>query len=216
LYLKRHKPKAKLLILDANGGIVSKKALFSDAWQKHYASIIEYLPSNALETVDVKTLTVESAFDSIQADVLNIIPPQKAGKVAELAGVVNRDKRWCEVDFTSYESTVKKEIHVIGDAVASTLPKSGHIANMQAKVCAAAISAILQDQVPEQMPVFGNTCYSFVSDREAGHVAAVFRYNAEQKNMVVMPGGGASKVGSESEARFAYAWAANIWSDTLE
>jgi hypothetical protein len=66
------------------------------------------------------------------------------------------------------------------------------------------------------MPVFGNTCYSFVSVREAGHVAAVFRYNPEQKNMVVMPGGGASNVGSESEARFAYAWATNIWSDTLK
>lgn len=215
LYLKRSKPKSKLIILDANGDIISKKALFKHSWEQLYSGLIDYYPSNAIESVDVNSLTVESVFDSVSADVLNVIPPQKAGKVAELAGVINVDNRWCEVDFRSYESTQVSHIHVIGDAVASKLPKSGHIANAQAKVCAAAIIDLLHDQQPEQTPVFGNTCYSFVSDQLAGHVAAVFRYDAQQHNMIAMPGGGASTEGSEPEVAFADAWANNIWSDIL-
>lgn len=215
LFLKKHNPKGKLIILDANGDIVSKKALFTGAWQKYYPGLIDYYPSNAVESIDVASLTVESLFDSIEADVLNVIPPQKAGKVAELAGVINVDKRWCAVDFQTYESTQVKGVHVIGDAVASNLPKSGHIANAQAKVCAAAVIALLKEQQVEAEPVFGNTCYSFVDGDKAGNVAAVFRYNAEDGDMAVMPGGGVSASATELEGRFADAWAKNIWSDIL-
>lgn len=214
-FLKQHNPSGKLIILDANGGIVSKKALFSEAWNTYYPGLIDYYPSNAVESVDVKTLTVESLFDTFEADVLNLIPPQKAGKVAELAGVINVDRRWCEVDFRSYESTAVKGVHVIGDAVASNMPKSGHIANSQAKVCAAAVIALLKQQPPEASPKFGNTCYSFVDADKAGHVAAVFGYDAEQGQMVAMPGGGVSATATGQEGRFADAWAHNIWSDIL-
>jgi NADPH-dependent 2,4-dienoyl-CoA reductase/sulfur reductase-like enzyme len=182
-YLKHHNPRGKLIILDANANIVSKKALFESVWHANYADWIEYLPSNALVDINVDTLQVESVFDEIQADVLNVIPPQKAGKVAELAGVVNVDKRWCAVDFRTYESTAVKGVHVIGDAVASTLPKSGHIANAQAKICAAAVIALLNEQPVIETPVFGNTCYSFMDGQTAGHVAAVFRYDPFFKNI---------------------------------
>ncbi|WP_438970858.1 FCSD flavin-binding domain-containing protein [Methylophaga sp.] len=215
LFLKQHNPKGKLIILDANGDIVSKKALFTGAWQKYYSGLIDYHPSNAIESVDVDSLTVESFFDTIEADVLNIIPPQKAGKVAELAGVINVDKRWCAVDFQTYESTQVKGVHVIGDAVASKLPKSGHIANSQAKVCAAAVIALLKEQAFEAEPKFSNTCYSFVDGDKAGHVAAVFGYDSKQGDMAVMPGGGVSPSATEQEGRFADAWAKNIWSDIL-
>jgi len=215
LFLKQHNPKGKLIILDANGDIVSKKALFTGAWEKYYSGLIDYYPSNAIESVDVDSLTVESLFDSIEADVLNVIPPQKAGKVAELAGVINVDKRWCAVDFQTYESTQVAAVHVIGDAVASKLPKSGHIANSQAKVCAAAVIALLNEQSVEAEPVFNNTCYSFVDGDKAGHVAAVFRYDKEDGDMAVMPGGGVSASATELEGRFADAWAKNIWSDIL-
>jgi pyruvate/2-oxoglutarate dehydrogenase complex dihydrolipoamide dehydrogenase (E3) component len=90
--------------------------------------------------------------------VLKVFPPQKAGQVAALAGVINVDRRWCEVDFRSYESTAVAGVHVIGDAVASNMPKSGHIANSQAKVCAAAVIALLKQQPVETSPKFGNTC----------------------------------------------------------
>lgn len=215
LFLKQSNPTGKLIILDANGDIASKKALFQGAWEMYYPGLIDYYPSNALESVDVKNLSVESLFDNIQADVLNVIPPQKAGKVAELAGAINVDNRWCEVDFRSYESTAVEGVHVIGDAVASNLPKSAHIANAQSKVCAAAVIDLLNEQPVEASPKFGNTCYSFVDGDKAGHVAAVFGYDAEDGQMAALPGGGVSASATEQEGRFAKAWAQNIWSDTL-
>ncbi|HDZ16139.1 MAG TPA: flavocytochrome C [Methylophaga aminisulfidivorans] len=215
LFLQQHNPTAKLIILDANSDIVSKKALFKGVWENQYSSLIDYYPSNAIETIDVKSLTVESVFDTIQADVLNVIPPQRAGKVAELADVISADQHWCEVDFLSYESTRVPHVHVIGDAVASTLPKSGHIANVQAKVCAAAVIALMHELRVEAEPVFGNTCYSFTDATMAGHVAAVFRYDKEEKKMAPMPGGGSTATPSQLDGNFADAWAKNIWSDIL-
>lgn len=215
LYLKNNNPTGKLIILDANGDVASKKALFKGAWQQHYADLIEYVPSSTVESVDITKLNVQTEFNQFSADVLNVIPPQKAGKVAKLAGVINIDQRWCEVDFLTYESKVKKNVHVIGDAVHAKLPKSGHMANAQAKVCAAAISSLLAEMEPEQQPVFSNTCYSFIDGQQAGHVAAVYRYNQEQQSMIAMPGGGVSAQASILEGAYANAWANNIWHDTL-
>lgn len=214
-YLKHNNPTAKLIVLDANADIMSKKGLFRAAWQEHYADLIEYIPSSPIEDIDVAKLQIESEFDSFSADVLNVIPPQKAGKVAEMAGVINVDERWCKVDFLTYESTEQKNVHVIGDAIAAKLPKSGHMANAQAKVCAAAVVSLLKEQLPEQEPVINNTCYSFVDNKQAVHVAAVYRYDKEQKTMKAMPGGGVSKQASELEGAYADAWAKNIWADAL-
>ncbi|PHS26200.1 MAG: flavocytochrome C [Methylophaga sp.] len=215
-YLKNHNPTAKLIILDANADIVSKKALFKDAWQQYYSSLIEYVPNSAIESIDVANLTIETEFDDFSADVLNVIPAQKAGKVAEMAGIINVDKRWCKVDFLTYQSTEKQNVHVIGDAVHAKLPKSGHMANAQAKVCAAAVVALLAEQQPEQQPVFSNTCYSFIDDKQAMHIAAVYRYNKEQKSMIAMPGGGVSAFASELEGDYANSWGKNIWHDMLK
>ncbi|MAL48681.1 MAG: flavocytochrome C [Methylophaga sp.] len=215
LHLKQHNPTGKLLILDANPDIVSKKALFTEAWQQQYDGLIEYQPMNPLESVNVANLEVESFFDRYQADVLNVIPPQKAGAVAAMAGVINVDNRWCDVDFLTYESTAVERVHVIGDAVAAKLPKSAHIANQQAKVCVAAVIALLRDELPEQQPIFSNTCYSFVDGRQAGHVAAVYRYDKNSQDMVPRPSGGVSETASEQEGRYAQGWAENIWADTL-
>lgn len=215
LYLKQHNPTGKLLILDANPDIVSKKALFTEAWQQQYDGLIEYQPMNPIESVNVANLEVESFFDRYQADVLNVIPPQKAGGVAAMAGVINVDNRWCDVDFLTYESTAVERVHVIGDAVAAKLPKSAHIANQQAKVCAAAVIALFRDELPEQQPIFSNTCYSFVDGQQAGHVAAVYRYDKNSQDMLPHPSGGVSETASEQEGRYAQGWAENIWADTL-
>ncbi len=216
LYLKNYNPTAKLIILDANGDVASKKALFKGAWQEYYSGLIDYVPSSIIESVDVANLTVDTEFNQFSADVLNVIPPQRAGKVAELAGVINIDQRWCEVDFLTYESKVKNNVHVIGDAVHAVLPKSGHIANAQAKVCAAAIASLLAETEPEQQPVFSNTCYSFVDDQQAGHVAAVYRYDKKEQSMIAMQGGGVSDQASKLEGVYANAWAKNIWHDILK
>lgn len=214
-YLKNHKPKSKIIVLDANPEITSKKGLFTKAWADLYPDMIEYRPNSQVIDVDVATRTVKTEFETVKADVLNVIPPQRAGKIAQLAGVANVDKRWCEVDFLSYESKLAPNVHVIGDSVSAALPKSAHMATSQAKVCASAIANLLSGQEPDSQPVFANTCYSYVSDNLAMHVANVYRYDATKKLMLPAEGGGVSDKPSEQEAQFAQAWAKNIWSDVL-
>ncbi|MFZ2302575.1 MAG: FCSD flavin-binding domain-containing protein, partial [Gallionella sp.] len=214
-YLKNNKPKSKVLILDANPDIVSKKGLFMAAWKELYPGMVEYRPNAEVKQVNAAGKTLKTEFDDVKADVLNIIPPMKAGAVANMAGVVNVDNRWCAVDFLSYESKVQKNIHVIGDSVSAALPKSGHLATSQAKVCAAAIIELMQGQQPDQAPAIANTCYSMVSGTEAVHVAHVYRYNAEKQIMLPADGGGVSAKRSEVEGTLASYWLKNILSDVL-
>ncbi|MEO1947647.1 MAG: FCSD flavin-binding domain-containing protein, partial [Methylophilaceae bacterium] len=120
-----------------------------------------------------------------------------------------------EVDFLSYESKRVPNIHVIGDSVASGLPKSAHMATSQARVCASAIVELMHGRLPDPAPAFSNTCYSFIDDKRAMHVANVYRYDAGKKIMVSEQGGGISASSSEQEGKYANAWAINIWSDVL-
>ncbi|MDD4911844.1 MAG: FAD-dependent oxidoreductase [Sideroxydans sp.] len=214
-YLKNNKPKSKVLILDANPDITSKKGLFMAAWNELYPGMVEYRPNAAVLKVDVAGKIAKTEFDDVKADVLNIIPPMKAGAVASMAGVVGADGRWCAVDFITYESKVHKNIHVIGDAVAAALPKSGHMATSQAKICAAAVVEMLQGKSPDQNPAIVNTCYSMVSNTEAVHVANVFRFNTEKQAMVSADGGGVSGKRSAEEGAFANFWLNTILDDVL-
>ena len=214
-YFKQHKPKSKIIVLDANAEIISKKGLFTKAWIEIYPGMIDYRPNNAITNVDVASKIITTDFETVTADVLNVIPPQRAGKPAQMADLNNIDKRWCEVDFLTYESKVSPNIHVIGDAVSASLPKSAHMATSQARVCANAIVALMSQQQPDPAPVFANTCYSYVNDKMAIHVANVYRYDEAKKIMVSAEGGGVSDKPSELEASYAAAWASNIWSDVL-
>jgi len=214
-YLKNNKPKSKVLVLDANPDIVSKKGLFTAAWKDLYPGMVEYRPNAMVVQVDPAGNIAKTEFEDVKADVLNVIPPMKAGAVANMAGVVNVDNNWCAVDFLSYESSAQKNIHVIGDAVSAPLPKSGHMATSQAKVCAAAVIELLQGQAPDQSPTIANTCYSMVSGSEAVHVANVYRFNAEKRAMVAADGGGVSAQRSEVEAMLANYWLKNIMDDVL-
>lgn len=214
-YFKNNKPNSKVIVLDANPEIVSKKGLFTKVWAEMYAGMIDYRPNNAVVEVDVATKTVKTDFETVTASVLNIIPPQRAGKPAQLAGVDNADKRWCEVSFLTYESSAAPNIHVIGDAIDSNLPKSAHMATSQARVCANAIVALMSGNAPDPAPVFANTCYSYINDKQAMHVANVYRYDATKKIMIAAEGGGVSQSPSEQEGQYANAWAINIWSDVL-
>ncbi len=214
-YLKNNKPKSKVLILDANPEIVSKKGLFTAAWNELYPGLVDYHANAEVKQVNVAGKTLKTEFEDVKADVLNIIPPMKAGAVASIAGVVNVDNRWCAVDFLSYESKVHKKIHVIGDSVSAALPKSGHLATSQAKVCAAAIIELMQGRQPDPSPAIANTCYSMVSNNEAVHVAHVYRFNAEKQAMIAADGGGVSGKRSEIEGMMANYWLKNILSDVL-
>lgn len=217
-YFKNHKPRSKVLILDANEDVVSKKGLFTKAWVERYAGIVEYRPNSELVEVDAGSLTAKLAFEDVKADVLNVVPPQRAGKIALDAGLINANNRWCGVDFLTYESTAVRNVHVLGDSImaAPQMPKSGHMANQHAKVCAAAIVALLHGEAVNTQPLLTNTCYSFVSDKEVIHVASVHAYNAEKKTMEIVQGsGGVSAAASELEGQYAEAWGRNIWADML-
>ncbi|HEY0587938.1 MAG TPA: NAD(P)/FAD-dependent oxidoreductase [Pseudoduganella sp.] len=218
-YFSQHKPKSKVLLLDANEDVVSKGPLFKKVWKERYANIIEYRPSFKTVDVDVAARTAVSELgDKVKADVLNVVPQHRAGAIAAQTGLANMNKRWCEVDFITFESTQAKNIHVIGDAiqVSPLMPKSGHMANQHAKVCAAAVVDLLSGRIPDQSPLLTNTCYSYVSDKEVIHVASVHTYNAEKKTLLTVPGsGGVSSGPSELEAHYANSWAQNIWADIL-
>lgn len=218
-YLKQHKPRAKLLVLDANPDITSKADLFRRVWVTQYAGLIEYRPQYNTVDVDPATRTLKfEVQDDERADVLNVIPPQRAGAVAVQAGLATANGRWCEVDFLTHASKVAPEIHVLGDAIqiAPLMPKSGHMANQHGKVAAAAIVALLSGRPPDPEPLYTNTCYSYTSDREAMHITSVHRYDATQRTMLTVPGsGGLSAAPNAREGALGMAWARSIWADML-
>ena len=217
-YLKQAKPKARIIVLDANENIVSKGPLFRAAWEQLYKGMIDYRPNSEVKDVDVRGKVLKTDFDSIRGDVLNVLPPMRAADIARSTGLINANNRWCGVNWLTMESTAVNGIHVLGDATLSApaMPKSGHMANQHGKLAAAAIVEIMNGRQPSQTPVVANTCYSFVSDKEVIHVASVHQYDAAQKTLVTVPGsGGVSAQRSEIEGAYGWAWAQNIWSDML-
>ena len=215
-YLKAHKPKSKLLVLDANPEITSKKGLFERAFKDHYAGLLEYRPNAELKEVSGQVAKLE--FEDVKADVLNVVPPQQAADLAHRAGLVNINKRWVGVNWLTMESTVAPGIHVLGDATfpAPLMPKSGHMANQHAKVAAAAIIQLLRGEAVSATPVVMNTCYSFVTAKDVIHVASVHQYDAAEKIFKTVPGsGGVSAGANQIEGRYALSWADNIWHDML-
>jgi len=214
-YFRQHKPHNKIIVLDANGEIVSKKGLFTRVWAEQYAGMVDYRANSEILKLDIATKSITTDFEQVKADVLNVIPPQRAGKPAQMARLNNVDGQWCEVDFVTYASILEPDIHVIGDSISAGLPKSAHMATSQAKVCAAAIVDLMAGNAPNPTPVFANTCYSFVDAHQAMHVANVYRYDTAKKAMVPAEGGGVSPAPSEQEGQYAQAWANNIWSDVL-
>jgi len=218
-YFQQAKPKSKVLILDANEDVTSKKGLFTKAWNGQFKGLIEYRNNQEIQDVDARTSTLKMTFgDDLKADVLNVLPPMRAGNIATQNGLNNANKRWCQVDWLTYESTAVPGVHILGDAlqIAPAMPKSGHMANQHGKVCAAAVVALLTGDVVNQTPMVANTCYSFIDDKNVVHVASVHRYDAAQKTMVVVAGsGGLSAEQNALEGVYANSWAKNIWADML-
>jgi sulfide dehydrogenase [flavocytochrome c] flavoprotein subunit len=175
-YLKNHKPKSKLLLLDAKDAF-SKQKLFQNAWAKLYPGLLEWVSlsdGGKVVRVDAATGTFETEFGTHKADVGNVIPPQRAGRIAAAAGVADQSG-WCPIDPVSFESRRVPGIHVIGDsAVAGAMPKSAFAANAQAKVCALAVARLLAGATPEE-PRLVNTCYSLVAPGYGISVAGVYR-----------------------------------------
>jgi sulfide dehydrogenase [flavocytochrome c] flavoprotein subunit len=217
-YFKRAKPKSKIIVLDSNPDITSKKGLFLQSWNGAYKGMIDYRPNSELQDVDVKGLAVKLTFDSVKGDVLNVVPPHRAGDIARTTGLITANQRWCGIDWVTCESVAVRGIHVLGDATLSApaMPKSASMANQHAKVCAAAVVALLRGQPVNSQPMMMNTCYSFVDGKNVMHVASVHAYDTAQKTMVQVKGsGGVSTAASELEGTYAWGWARNIWSEAL-
>ena len=220
-YLKTHKPRSKLIVLDANPQVTSKGALFARAWREDYAGIVEHRPKAGVVEVDIGAkVFITASGERIRAEVLNLIPPMRAADIARDAGLLGADERWCPVDWTTLESTRLKNVHVLGDATLSApgMPKSGHMANQHGKAAAAAIVELLQERAPPP-PVMTNTCYSYVDDSHAVHVASVHRWDVEKKTMLAVPGAGGVSGDDRSqwlvEGRYAWGWAQTVWQDML-
>ena len=216
-YFRKAKPKSKIIVLDTNEDIVSKKGLFLAAWNGQYKGMIDYRPGSELVDVDAKTLTAKLQFDDIKADVLNVVPPHRAADIARAGGIA-ASHGWCEIDWTTYESRSVPGVHVLGDATLSApaMPKSATMANQHAKVCAAAVIALLRGETVNAAPMLVNTCYSFVDGKNVMHVASVHQYDQTEKTMLAIKGaGGLSAKASEAESAYAWGWARNIWADAL-
>lgn len=210
MYLKEFKPKSKIVVLDANPDITSKGALFRKGWKKHYDGMIQYRPAQKVTGVDAgKRSVFIEGIEEVKGDVVNVIPPQRAGQIARVAGLIGPDKAWCPVDATTFESTLQKSIHVIGDASsAGAMPKSGYSANSEAKVCATNIVALMNGKETTELSGI-NTCYSAISANETVSVAGV--YTVKEGKIISVPGsGGVSPDLSEVETVYASSWMKNI------
>lgn len=217
-YFSVHKPKSKIIILDAKDAF-SKQGLFQAGWQEHYGDMIEWVSGaegGIIEGIDPKTRTLVGSFEEYQGDVINLIPHQKAGALAQVAGLAN-ESGWCPVDQRTFESSIHKDVYVIGDAcIAGVMPKSGYSANSQGKVCAAAIIAAIKGEAAPA-PSYVNTCYSIIAPEHGISVAGV--YQLVDGKIVDVPGaGGVSPADADARTRaleqqFALDWFRNITSD---
>jgi sulfide dehydrogenase [flavocytochrome c] flavoprotein subunit len=224
-YFKNHKPKSKVIILDPKDAF-SKQGLFIQAWKKFYGfetdkALIEWVPAaknGKVNAVHVADMMVETDFEKIKGAVVNVIPAQKASKIAFDAGLV--EGAWCPVNKQTFESKKVAGIHVLGDASdAATMPKSGYSANSQAKMCARNIVALLKGQ-PPVTPSYINTCYSIAAKDHAFSVAGVYNYDSNENKLVEVKGsGGVSPIDASAEDRkrevtYAYSWYDNIVRDS--
>ena len=211
-YLKTKKPKSKLIVLDAKDAF-SKQGLFQNAWKELYPNL-EWVPlskGGKVNAVDVGAMMLITDFDRYRGDVVNVIPPQKAGRIAEVAGVTN-NTGWCPINPETFESTLQPGIHVIGDAtIAGAMPKSAFAANAQAKVCAAAVVKLLAGQKPDE-PRLINTCYSLAAPDYGISIANVYR---PKDGVLVDAGGGVSPANAPASFRAQEAMFANGWFKTI-
>ena len=213
-YLKTKKPKSKLIVLDAKDAF-SKQGLFQGAWKALYPNLewVSLSSGGKVTSVDAGAMTLVTDFARHKADVANVIPPQKAGRIAEIAGAADRTG-WCPIDPATFESKLQPNIHVIGDAsIAGAMPKSAFTANAQAKVCAAAVAKLISGGKPDD-PRLINTCYSLVAPDYGISVAGVYR-PADGQLKDVEGSGGVSPINAPASTRAAEATFANGWFSTI-
>jgi NADPH-dependent 2,4-dienoyl-CoA reductase/sulfur reductase-like enzyme len=186
-WLKKNRPGSKVIVLDANPGITAEVHTFTEAFNVTHAGVVEYYTGVNIDAVDAGTLTLTTSIGNLQGNVLNVIPPHRAGQVIAANGLADVGGRWTGVNVLSYETLAAPGVHVIGDAAATTQPKAGHIANQEAKVCADAIVRLLAGLQPDPAPVTNSACYSPITADTASWLTAVFAYDPATRTMQVVP-----------------------------
>lgn len=202
-WLRVNKPGSKLIVLDANPGIVTEVDNFTNAFMGLHGNVIEYHANAEVTSVDPASMSLITTAGTIRGDVINMIPRQRAGALVATAGLNNATEgRFAGVNVLSYASTVSgaDKVHIIGDSSATTQPKAGHIANQEAKVCADAISRILSGGAPDPAPVTNSACYSTITMSQASWLTAVFRYNPAALAMVPVAASSAASTGWNSDS----------------
>ena len=198
-WMKAYKPRAKLIVLDANPDFVTERDNFSQAFFGLHANVIEYRTNVEISSVDTQQMIVYTNGGPVQANVVNLIPQQRAGALAIASGLATANGgRFVPVDVLSYASTAAPRVHVIGDAAATTQPKAGHIANQEAKVCADALSRIFAGVQPDPAPVTNSACYSTITRTQASWLTAVFQYDPVSKTMKPAAASSVASVGWKS------------------
>jgi NADH dehydrogenase FAD-containing subunit len=212
-YLRRSKPRSKVIVLDANPDIVAKREIFHHAFEVTHRGFVEYHPNAPVEFVDADTLTVTTPIGSFQGNVLNVIPVQRAGQVAFEAGLVNVNGRWAGVDPQTFASTAAPDVFIVGDANGSSGGKSGHFANSEGKLVAAAIGAQFAGEPENPSPMLGNVCYSAITLS----TASWFTNHLAYQGGVMVPVSESVAEGAPSGSNFERmpAWARNLWADSL-
>lgn len=215
-YLKRNKVGSKVIVLDANAGIVAEKTTFETAFTSTYGDMLQYIPNAVLQSVDSDQKIAHTSLGDYKADVLNVIPAQTANDIILNSGLSTSTNAWAPVNPLSYESTLIPNIHIIGDAQATSQPKAGHIANAEAKVCADAILRLIDGGQPYSNPMTNSACYSPITATTASWLTVVFAYDATSGVMKAVPdsSGEAAAPSSKNYSRM-FDWANNLFADTF-
>lgn len=200
-WLKKNRPGSKVFVLDANPGITAEVNTFTDAFANVHAGVIEYHPGVTINHVDASSLRLDTSAGSLEGDVINVIPPHRAGALITAHGLADVGGRWAGVNVLSYEANTAAGIHIIGDSSATTQPKAGHIANQEAKVCADAILRLFSGQQPDPAPVTNSACYSPITADTASWLTVVFRYDPASGTMQPVPGA-SGEAGARSKDNF--------------
>lgn len=220
-YLKKNKPGSKVVVLDANPFIQAERASFERAFTVTHAGVIDYRPNYTVAGVTASTTggrhALSTNFGTEYADVLNVIPSHKAGKIiTDNPALANVGGRWAGVDVRSYESTAVPNVYIIGDSAASGQPKAGHIGNQEAKLCADAITRALRgDLTPNPSPKTNSACYSPITSNTASWLTVVYGYDAVNKKMVPVPGVFEASSASQDNFEAMQKWFAALMSDTF-
>jgi sulfide dehydrogenase [flavocytochrome c] flavoprotein chain len=216
-YLKRKRPGAKIIVLDANASIQAEPVNFGNAFKYTYKGVLTYVPNAAVTQVDSASKTIVTSQGTFKGAVLNVIPNQRAGQIVSGAGLVNDPTgRWAVVNPLNYASTVHPDIHILGDSQGTGQPKSGHMANSQAKVCADAIIRAFNGESPDPSPVTSSACFSPITSTTAAWLTASFQYDPVTKAMKRADASFAEAPRPTSDGmQQMFQWADNIFADSF-